>query len=118
MTSSTKFRGLGEILVPRTHLSFPGLQLRDSSRGWYVPGRSLEGSQASGSDKLAGGSKHNMFRGQCRNVGRANQIAEVVIVLSRLTFRGLGTRQKIVQKLAVKSFLYFSEGFAMSMLLD
>ena len=41
MTSSTKFRGLAEILVPRTHLSFPGPHLRNSSRGWYgLPGRS------------------------------------------------------------------------------
>ena len=52
------------VLVPRTNLSFPGLHLRDggklySSRGLYrLPGRSAERSQAIGSDKLAGGSKH------------------------------------------------------------
>ena len=54
------------VLVPRTNLSFPGLYLRDRdatsgdcSRVWYgLPGRSVERSQASGSDKLAGGSKH------------------------------------------------------------
>ena len=68
MTSSTKFRSLALILVPRTHLSFPGLHLRDSSRSWYgLPGRSVERSQASGSDKLAGGSKHTMVQASLAN---------------------------------------------------
>ena len=32
------------------------------------------------------------FHGHCWNVGRANQIAESVIVMSQLTISGLGTR--------------------------
>ena len=52
------------VLVPRSKLSFPGLHLRgrdvtcgDSLRGLYgLPGRSIERSQASSSNKLAGSS--------------------------------------------------------------